>query len=405
MVLRTCALAVTPIVRRCALRMTLPAYPLPDGCPVALLGEFNAYRQVWLFPFHKTTHAIRKAHAFALALNFSHLCQFKPESGIAWSTIAVTFRTALPSTSWLLWIRRVARARCYTILFHQFLPFTGRPEVGGIFTFMLSASLNFTQSVFARPSLSGRIFKEWKALPASVFSDRYNEAVLKSRVNGHLFGKRAPPHRKLTLGHTGSPFVVVAVVSRAAADRACRLHPNKTSVCESLKTPYLHADPSPDSIQIQNYDGPIFLQAVQPNCCPLCNSLLTQQPVNPEPCDEIPEEYLRNTPGTNDRPFPNITPFGTGPSNAYIPTTSCRPGERFATFLVSASLPIIPSSSCSLLTRFHYLLAFTKAASFNFKAVCARFPRRFEANRPFLYLLTAHQIPLFIGVYQGSEYA
>ncbi|XP_073958970.1 uncharacterized protein, partial [Choristoneura fumiferana] len=89
-----------------------------------------------------------------------------------------------------------------------------------------------------------------------------------------------------------------------------------------LLTPYLHADPSPDSIQIQNYDGPIFLQAVQPNCCPLCNSLLTQQPVNPEPCDEIPEEYLRNTPGTNDRPFPNITPFGTGPSNAYIPTTS-----------------------------------------------------------------------------------
>ncbi|KAI8420396.1 hypothetical protein MSG28_008898 [Choristoneura fumiferana] len=50
----------------------------------------------------------------------------------------------------------------------------------------------------------------------------------------------------------------------------------------------------------------------------------------------------------------------------------------------------------------------TKAAActaFDIKFMCARYPRRFDANRPFLYLLTAHQIPLFIGVYQGSEYA
>ncbi|KAI8420407.1 hypothetical protein MSG28_008905 [Choristoneura fumiferana] len=36
---------------------------------------------------------------------------------------------------------------------------------------------------------------------------------------------------------------------------------------------------------------------------------------------------------------------------------------------------------------------------------CARSIKRFEASHPFLYLLTARTIPLFIGIYEGSEYA
>lgn len=35
----------------------------------------------------------------------------------------------------------------------------------------------------------------------------------------------------------------------------------------------------------------------------------------------------------------------------------------------------------------------------------ARPPKRFGANHPFLYLLTAHDVPLFIGVYEGREFA
>ncbi|KAI8420406.1 hypothetical protein MSG28_008904 [Choristoneura fumiferana] len=36
---------------------------------------------------------------------------------------------------------------------------------------------------------------------------------------------------------------------------------------------------------------------------------------------------------------------------------------------------------------------------------CGTIIERFEANHPFLYLLTACQIPVFIGIYEGSEYA
>lgn len=35
---------------------------------------------------------------------------------------------------------------------------------------------------------------------------------------------------------------------------------------------------------------------------------------------------------------------------------------------------------------------------------CARQRRCFVANHPFLYLLTVRQIPVFIGVYEGTEY-
>ncbi|KAI8420386.1 hypothetical protein MSG28_008896 [Choristoneura fumiferana] len=41
----------------------------------------------------------------------------------------------------------------------------------------------------------------------------------------------------------------------------------------------------------------------------------------------------------------------------------------------------------------------------DFVHLCDIDPLRFDADRPFLYLLIARQIPLFIGVYRGSEYA
>lgn len=39
------------------------------------------------------------------------------------------------------------------------------------------------------------------------------------------------------------------------------------------------------------------------------------------------------------------------------------------------------------------------------RELCYRPRQHFNANRPFLFLLTACQIPLFIGVYKGSEFA
>lgn len=37
--------------------------------------------------------------------------------------------------------------------------------------------------------------------------------------------------------------------------------------------------------------------------------------------------------------------------------------------------------------------------------LCFRGVQEFTADRPFLYLLTVRKIPLFIGIYGGSEYA
>ncbi|CAH2241008.1 jg4079 [Pararge aegeria aegeria] len=38
-----------------------------------------------------------------------------------------------------------------------------------------------------------RTARIWNALPASIFPSSYNMSTLKSRVNRHLLGKRAPP--------------------------------------------------------------------------------------------------------------------------------------------------------------------------------------------------------------------
>lgn len=36
---------------------------------------------------------------------------------------------------------------------------------------------------------------------------------------------------------------------------------------------------------------------------------------------------------------------------------------------------------------------------------CIRRPRKFKADRPFVYLLAAREFPIFLGIYQGSEFA
>ncbi|XP_063542989.1 uncharacterized protein LOC134751501 [Cydia strobilella] len=55
---------------------------------------------------------------------------------------------------------------------------------------------------------------------------------------------------------------------------------------------YISAVPQPDTnIQIQHYDGPVYLGTPPPNCCPFCNSILKPEGKECETPEICPQVY------------------------------------------------------------------------------------------------------------------